>query len=323
MTERRSFTDAEIADAKARADLVALVGKRVALKKKGRDLWGLCPWHGEKSPSFKVDPKGFWKCFGCGKGGDAITWLVEMESMTFEEAVKALRNDWVPQGIPMTRPACAPVPVDELKPNADAKAIWDKAVPAKGTAVEEYLKARGIKVPPSYWSELRFAPRLYHGMAKRSFPAMIARLSDDRGFMCIQRTYLDPREPKKADVMPNKMTLGMMRCAAVRFGQPDEMLGLAEGVESALSARELYSIPTWATLSCVRLKQIEIPKTVKVITIFGDQDAHGKAEAFEAAEVYEAKGYRAEIVFPGSHVEAADRDDFNSILTESRARRYE
>lgn len=325
MTDHR-FTPAEIEEAKRRTSLVALVGKRVALKKRGRDHWGLCPFHDEKSPSFKVDPKGFFKCHGCGAGGDAITWLEKMERMTFEEAVKALRNDWVPAGIPKTAPACAPVPVEDRQPNIDAKEIWDKAVPAKGTLVEEYLRARGIRVPAAYWSELRFAPRLYHGMAKRAFPAMIARLSDDRGFMCIQRTWIDLSKPEndfKADVMPNKMTLGLMLCAAVRFGQPDEMLGLAEGVESALSARALYSVPTWATLSCVRLKQIEIPKTVKVITIFGDQDVHGKAEAFEACEVYERKGYRAELVFPASDFQADDRDDFNSILQESRARRHE
>lgn len=316
------FTPLQIEDAKRRANLAALVGKRVALKKKGRDLWGLCPFHQEGSPSFKVDAAGYFKCHGCGAGGDAISWLQKMENMTFEQAIKALLDDYVPAGVPMTRPACAPVPVDELQPNVDAKAIWDKAVPPKGTLVEDYLRARGIRVPATYWSELRFAPRLYHH-SKQHFPAMIARLSDDRGFMCIQRTYLDPSLPKKADVMPNKMTLGMMQGSAVRFGEPDEMLGLAEGVESALSARALYSIPTWATLSCVRLKQIEIPKTVKVITIFGDQDKAGKAEAFEAAEVYEAKGYRCEVIFPGSHFEAGDRDDFNSLLTENRARRYE
>ena len=295
------------------------------MKRKGKVFWGACPFHKEKSPSFKVEnaPRRAYHCFGCGAGGDAIKWLTLMEGMTFEEAVRALLNDYVPRGVPMTRPAFAPVPVDEREPNVEARAIWDKAQPAKGTLVESYLKARGIRVPPAYWSELRFAPRLYHAMTKQHFPAMVARLSDDRGFMCIQRTFLDPSAPKKADVMPNKMTLGMMRCAAVRFGEPDEMLGLAEGVESALSARVLYSIPTWATLSCVRLKQIEIPKTVRVITIFGDQDKAGKAEAFDAAEVYEAKGYRCELIFPSSDFQAADRDDFNQILTENRARKYD
>ena len=307
------------------ADIVSLVSKRVKLKRRGDEAWGLCPFHSEKSPSFKADrARGIFKCFGCGKGGDAIDWLREMEGLTFEQAVNTLNGNL--NSLPereMKRPACQPKPVEERDSTIAAQKMWKDAVEAKGTAVEAYLKARGIKVPASYWRELRFAPKLLHSPSGKRFPAMIARLSDDRGFTCIQRTYLDPNEPKKADVMPNKMTKGLMRGSAVRFGQPDEMLGLAEGIESALSARALYSIPTWATLSCVRLKQIEIPKSVRIITIFGDQDKAGKAEAFEAVQVYEHKGYRAELIFPVSDFQAYDRDDFNTILTENRARRYD
>ena len=56
-----------IADLKARADLAAIVGSRVALRKRGRELWGCCPFHRDRSPSFKVDPRaGRYHCFGCG-----------------------------------------------------------------------------------------------------------------------------------------------------------------------------------------------------------------------------------------------------------------
>jgi len=152
---------------------------------------------------------------------------------------------------------------------------------------------------------------------------MIARLSDNRGFVAIQRTYLDPALPRKADIMPSKMTKGTMRGSAVRFGAPDEMLGIAEGVETALSARQLYSLPVWAVLSCVRIKQIEIPPSVKSISVFADQDKAGRAEAFEAAEMYDAKGYHAEVIMPASDFEATERGDFNSILQDGTARRYE
>jgi hypothetical protein len=54
-------------------DLSALISESVVLNKKGRLLWGLCPFHGEKTPSFKVDPATqLWHCFGCGEGGDAF-----------------------------------------------------------------------------------------------------------------------------------------------------------------------------------------------------------------------------------------------------------
>lgn len=75
----------------ARTDLAALIGQHVALKKRGRDLVGLCPFHSEKTPSFHVHPEqGFFKCFGCGKGGDAIRFVMELENLRFPEAARML-----------------------------------------------------------------------------------------------------------------------------------------------------------------------------------------------------------------------------------------
>jgi DNA primase len=65
------------------------------LKKKGRSMWACCPFHQEKSPSFSVSPtKGFYKCFGCGAAGDAITFVRTMEGISFVEAVKYLANKY-------------------------------------------------------------------------------------------------------------------------------------------------------------------------------------------------------------------------------------
>lgn len=67
----------------------------VSLKKKGQNLWACCPFHQEKSPSFSVSPaKGFYKCFGCGVAGDAITFVQEIEGINFAEAVKYLANKY-------------------------------------------------------------------------------------------------------------------------------------------------------------------------------------------------------------------------------------
>jgi DNA primase len=77
---------------KLRVNLADVVSRVVALRKAGGNrLKGLCPFHNEKSPSFNVDPdKGFYKCFGCGKAGDAITFVRETEQLSFTEAVEAL-----------------------------------------------------------------------------------------------------------------------------------------------------------------------------------------------------------------------------------------
>jgi len=79
-------------DLKLRVNLADVVSRTVTLRKAGGTrLKGLCPFHNEKTPSFNVDPdKGFYKCFGCGKAGDAITFVRETEQLNFSEAVEAL-----------------------------------------------------------------------------------------------------------------------------------------------------------------------------------------------------------------------------------------
>src|SRR5579863_2098026 len=78
---------------RARISLAELVGRRVRLTKRGRDFIGLCPFHKEKTPSFNVvEQKGFYHCFGCGAHGDAITFAMQTDNMTFPEAVAALAH---------------------------------------------------------------------------------------------------------------------------------------------------------------------------------------------------------------------------------------
>ena len=70
-------------------DILEVIGDFVSLKKKGQNYWACCPFHGEKSPSFAINPaKGIFKCFGCGKAGDAITFVREHEGLSYVEAMK-------------------------------------------------------------------------------------------------------------------------------------------------------------------------------------------------------------------------------------------
>jgi DNA primase len=72
-------------------DIEEVVGDYVALKRSGQNLWACCPFHEEKSPSFSVAPnKGFYKCFGCGKAGDAITFVMDMDGLSYVEALRHL-----------------------------------------------------------------------------------------------------------------------------------------------------------------------------------------------------------------------------------------
>ena len=75
----------------ARIDIVDLVSESVRLTKKGRNYWGLCPFHSEKTPSFSVSAdKQIYKCFGCGKGGGAINFVMELDNLPFRDAVALL-----------------------------------------------------------------------------------------------------------------------------------------------------------------------------------------------------------------------------------------
>ena len=80
-----------IVDLIDRADIVEVVGRRVQLKKAGKEFKACCPFHDEKTPSFTVSPtKGFYHCFGCGEHGNAVDFLMQYDHMDFVEAVESL-----------------------------------------------------------------------------------------------------------------------------------------------------------------------------------------------------------------------------------------
>jgi DNA primase len=88
------FDDTAKEEVRMRADITAVVGRYVKLRQSGATLKGLCPFHKEKTPSFHVNPsRGFFHCFGCGKGGDVFRFLQEIEGLTFPEALKMLAEE--------------------------------------------------------------------------------------------------------------------------------------------------------------------------------------------------------------------------------------
>ena len=75
----------------ARSEISEVVSSYVHLTRKGSNLWGLCPFHNEKTPSFSVSPdKQIYHCFGCGKGGGVISFIMEIENLPFPDAVRLL-----------------------------------------------------------------------------------------------------------------------------------------------------------------------------------------------------------------------------------------
>ncbi|MEN9995639.1 MAG: primase [Pseudomonadota bacterium] len=142
----------------SRVDVVEVVGRYVQLKKGGANFMGLCPFHGEKSPSFTVSPtKQFFHCFGCGKNGNAIGFLMDHAGMTFIEAVKDLA-----QQTGMT------VPEDDLSPQDRAKAAEQKQ---KQSSLTDMLEKAG----EAYRQHLKNAPKAVAYLKGRGLSGQIAK----------------------------------------------------------------------------------------------------------------------------------------------------
>jgi len=157
----------------ARTDVVEVVGRYVQLKKGGANYMGLCPFHGEKSPSFTVSPsKQFFHCFGCGKNGNAIGFLMEHSGMNFIEAVKDLAQAYGMQ-----------VPEDDSDPAERQRAqlqrqrqatlsdVLEKAAEAyrkhlkTASQAVAYLKGRGLSGEVAKQFGLGYAPEGWRSLA--------------------------------------------------------------------------------------------------------------------------------------------------------------
>jgi DNA primase len=156
-----------IDDLVARADIVEVVGRRVPLKRAGREFKACCPFHEEKTPSFTVSPtKGFYHCFGCGAHGTAVGFLMDYDHMGFVEAIEALAA-MVGVEVPRSdtdRPAQRYDELFEL--NANIARRWQRALADYAPAVE-YLKRRGIDGPTAKRFAIGYAPEGWSNLLDR------------------------------------------------------------------------------------------------------------------------------------------------------------
>jgi DNA primase len=162
MAEAGSFAD----KVKQQADIVRVVGEYVRLKKSGQNFTGLCPFHGEKTPSFAVHPvKQIFHCFGCGKGGDVFSFVMEMEKCQFPEAVRIVAEKC---GIAIPRPKeRSPEERKENQQRAalvemhrEAQAFFVKQLEstAEGKAARAYLEDRGLNAEAIARFGIGYAP---------------------------------------------------------------------------------------------------------------------------------------------------------------------
>ena len=133
-----------IDDLIARADIVEVVGRRVQLRKAGREFKACCPFHDEKTPSFTVSPaKGFYHCFGCGAHGTALGFLMEYDHMSFVEAVESLAQT-MGVDVPRSESDKPARRYDELFSLLDTVARHWQACLKDAPQAVDYVKGRGI-----------------------------------------------------------------------------------------------------------------------------------------------------------------------------------
>ncbi|MFQ5609178.1 MAG: DNA primase, partial [Woeseiaceae bacterium] len=147
-----------IDDLVARADIVEVVGRRVQLKKAGREFKACCPFHDEKTPSFTVSPtKGFYHCFGCGAHGTAVGFLMEFDHMSFVEAIESLAQA-MGVDVPRNESDKPARRYDELFGlMSQVEKGWQKALRDSHEAVD-YLKKRGIDGATAQRFGIGYAP---------------------------------------------------------------------------------------------------------------------------------------------------------------------
>ena len=181
--------DDDVAAVRERTDIVKLVSGYLTLKKAGHDRFiGLCPFHTEKTPSFGVSPsKGLYHCFGCGKGGDAIGFLRDVEHLEFSEAVERLAKD-----VGFTLRYEGDTPAERrvaskrqamVRANEAAFELYHRTLleAKEGEEARAYLESRGIDRDVAAEFEVGYAPAYPDFLLKRLVKSLSAELLVEAG----------------------------------------------------------------------------------------------------------------------------------------------
>jgi hypothetical protein len=199
---------------------------------------------------------------------------------------------------------------DERRPRGDPLALWHKAVDAHGTPVERYFAERRLRLPPGA-DVLRFHPAC--PFAGTTTPAMLALVRNiaTNAPQAIHRTALDRSGNKVAIDGKERMALGPIKDGAIKL-TPDEhvttALGIAEGIETALSLRRLpewRGAPVWSVISASGIRNFPLLSGIETLAIGTDHDRAGERATIELAERWQER----EVLIFEAHERGADLND--------------
>lgn len=234
-----------------------------------------CPAHKDRTPSLSVRVGSKWPLFHC------------FANCTNDAIVSAmLRSGINPfEGVDGERVSIAREETSASSPDMRrlASNLWRDCACVDGTIAARYLELRYI---PGAASSVRFHARcpLGRGPDLRRLPALIAPVVNELGLVTVQRTFLDPENVLRKPFPKNKLVLGPPADGAIRLGMPAHHLGLAEGLEDAAAAQAITGVPTWATMGTERFARVFIPRRVRKLTVFGQNNRAsrtGYAKAFD------------------------------------------
>ena len=141
---------------KERMDIEEVIGDYVSLKRKGQNLWANCPFHGEKTPSFSLSPaKQIYKCFGCGKAGDPIQFVMDIEGIGFQEAIRHIANKY---GIEVEEDQDRTPEQDQAQ--SERESIYIALGFARDFFVKNLQSEEGRSIGLSYFKERGFSPAI-------------------------------------------------------------------------------------------------------------------------------------------------------------------
>jgi putative DNA primase/helicase len=252
-----------------------------------------CPVHDDHSPSLLLSDGDKALLVHCFAGCDRRDILAALRDRGL------LVEECAHQQEPRSRRIELPPPV--ITPDPQALEIWGMATAVEHTVVELYLRARGITIvpPPSL--------RCAGGGYPITDPAVVAAVqAPDRRTIAVQVTRLDPSGERKAQVPIPRRTYGSLGNGAVRLAAAGDVLGLAEGVESALSAMQLSGVPTWACLGASRMHRVALPDSVRELHVFMDNDGPRRDAGERTAHAHQHR--RVVLQRPPDHLK--DWNDF-------------
>lgn len=251
-------------------------------------------------------------CNTCGTYANGFHMLAFIRGYSIKDAYREVRK-WVSgESVAPTihrRPPPPKVPevIDPRKARGRIKAAWEASKSLKGQPAEKYLASRGI------WSEnmpntLRAHAGLRYWDADKkqitgTYPCLLAPIKNKEGsIVSLHRIYLSPEGNKapEDDVKKMMSPCGELRGSAIKLYQAGEVLGLAEGIETALAAHAISRMPVWACVTAVLMELVEIPESVRKVVIWADLDVseRGLQAANKLAARMIAEGKEVEICMP-------------------------